>query len=100
MPLSLPIAQFAKNNLDKGIIPVSSQAQTSQVDIKTLKSATSSTLNVLLLVDIGDAGIYKTAKKGGIKTIHYVDYTTEKLWVPLIFLPIYFKRYITTVYGE
>ncbi|MDD3435613.1 MAG: TRL domain-containing protein [Candidatus Gastranaerophilales bacterium] len=98
VPLDLPNAKYNQSN-DK-ILPISSKAVDNKIDIKTLKTAQSSTVNVLGLVDVGDAGIYETARKGRISTIHYIEYTNEKVYVPFIFIPIYFKRYITTIYGE
>lgn len=97
MPLSLPTAKY---NQDNCIFPTSEQAIADNVDIKTLRTARGSTVNVLGLVDMGNAGIYEIARRAGIKTVNYVDVTNEKLYVPLIFFPIYFKRYITTIYGE
>lgn len=99
MPLSLPIAQYNQAQ-DSTLVPISPQARNNQVDIKRLKTYQTSTLNVLCLVEGGNAGIYRTAKKGGINTVHYVETKFERLWIPLGFIPIYFKRNITTVYGE
>jgi len=65
-----------------------------------LKKGTSSRTNVLGLVECGDAGILKAAKDGKITKIHYVEVNKEKLFIPLGFIPIYFDRYITNVYGE
>ena len=67
---------------------------------KTLKSGTSSRTNILGLVEIGNAGIYKAIKNGNIKKIHFVEYNIEKVYIPLVFIPIYFNTYVTTVYGE
>ena len=36
----------------------------------------------------------------GIKKIHYVDTQVSKVYIPLLFLPIYAKETKTIVYGE
>ena len=67
---------------------------------KTLKSGTSSRTNILGLVEIGNAGINKAIKNGNITKIDFVEYNIEKVYIPLVFIPIYFNTYTTTVYGE
>lgn len=99
-PLSLPKARDIDANGGSIIVPLSDDAKNNLVDINKLKTSKSKTTNLLWLVEFGDAGICKTAKKGNIKTIHYVEFTNEKAYVPLIFFPIYCKNYTTTVYGE
>jgi hypothetical protein len=69
-------------------------------DLIGLKKGTSSRTNILGLVEWGDAGVYTAAKDGKIKKIHYIEVNREKLYVPMGFIPIYFNRFITTVYGE
>lgn len=83
-------------NTDNDFVPVSNIDKS-----KTeFKKGTSSRTNVLGLVEWGDAGIYKAAKDGKIKKIYYVEVNREKLYVPMGFIPVYFNRFITTVYGE
>ena len=65
-----------------------------------LKYGEASTSNILGLVEIGDRGIEKAAKNGGIKKIYYVDSKVDKVYLPLGFIPIYFKQTKTIVYGE
>ncbi|MCK7484415.1 MAG: TRL-like family protein [Bacillus subtilis] len=79
---------------ENNIVPVS------QSEYKALKKGTSSRTNILGLVEYGDAGIFKAAKDGRINKIHYIEVTREKLFLPLVWIPIYYDRYITTVYGE
>jgi len=88
LPQSLPTAQYNKG------------AKPETIDIKTSKNSTSWKLNVLGLVDIGNAGIYEAARKGRMKTIYYVDLKKERVWIPVGWIPVCFNRYITTVYGE
>lgn len=61
--------------------------------ISELKKGTSNTLNVLYLVETGDAGIKEAAENGNISQVHYVD---MKIKTVLFF----FQRITTTVYGE
>jgi hypothetical protein len=64
-----------------------------------LKVGISKRINILGLVEIGDSGICRAMKRGNIRKIHYVDYSFEKVYIP-IYIPIYFNRSVTTVYGE
>ena len=52
------------------------------------------------LIDIGDAGIAEAAKNGDITKILYVDSKVSKIFIPLLFIPIYIKERTTKVYGE
>ena len=56
--------------------------------------------NILKLIEIGDSSITAAARNGRIKKIHYVDTQVNKVYVPLLFLPIYAKETKTVVYGE
>lgn len=91
---------YEQKNVKGKIIPISRSAKESKLDIETLKRGKSSRTNYLWVVEVGDAGILKAAKNGGINKIHFVEVTREKLYVPMLFIPIYFDRFITTVYGE
>ena len=57
------------------------------------------TISDILLVGM-NAGIEKAAKQANITQIHYVDTTVSKVYIPLLFIPIYAKTTRTTVYGE
>ena len=70
------------------------------VDLYDLKCGEASSRNILGLVDIGDAGIEEAAKNGGITKIMYVDTKVSKIFIPLLFIPIYIKERTTKVYGE
>jgi len=58
-----------------------------------LKKGTSNSINVLGLVEIGDAGIEEAAKHGNITKIQFVDAKREKLYV-------FYEKLTTVVYGE
>ena len=70
------------------------------VDLTKLRKGESKSTNILLLVDIGDAGIDSAMKNGGITKPLYVDTEIHKLFIPLVFIPIYVKETKTMVYGE
>ena len=72
----------------------------SNVNLSSLKQGKSSKTNILGLVEVGDAGIMAAAKNGGIEKIHYVETNKHKVYVPLLFIPIYVDKLETTVYGE
>ena len=63
------------------------------VSLNNLKKGESSALNILWLVEVGDAGVYKAAKEANIKQIHFID-VREKTVV------FFFRRIRTIVYGE
>lgn len=93
------VAKEANVN-DQNIVPVSNVKQTDE--LKLLKKGESSTIDILNLVQYGDAGINKAVKDGNIKKIHYVEYHKEKVWIPTPFfgIPISFDKWTTIVYGE
>jgi hypothetical protein len=70
------------------------------VDIYKLKRGESASRNILRLIEIGDASINTAARNGRIKKIHYVDTQISKVYIPILFLPIYAKETKTIVYGE
>lgn len=70
------------------------------VDIYKLKRGESASRNILKLIEVGDASISEAARNGRIKKIHYVDTQVSKVYIPLLFLPIYAKETKTIVYGE
>lgn len=72
----------------------------SNINLSSLKQGKSSKTNILGLVEVGDAGIMAAAKNGGIEKIHYVETNKHKVYVPLLFIPIYVDKLETTVYGE
>ena len=71
-----------------------------KADYENLKKGVSSSINILKLIEIGNAGIMEAAEDGGIKKIHHVEVRSHKVFVPLLFLPIYFNEKQTIVYGE
>ena len=70
------------------------------VDLTKLRKGEAKSTNILMLVDIGDAGIDHAMKNGGITKPLYVDTEIHKLFIPLVFIPIYVKETKTIVYGE
>lgn len=70
------------------------------VDLTKLRKGEAKSTNILLLVDIGDSGIDAAMKNGGITKPLYVDTEIHKLFIPLVFIPIYVKETKTMVYGE
>ena len=79
---------------------VSRQTTSQRPNLNNLKSGESSARNILQLIEIGNASIDSAAKNGGITKIHYVDTQINKVYIPLVFLPIYTKEIKTIVYGE
>ena len=67
---------------------------------QTLKTGMSATTNFLGLIEVGNASIDSAAKRANITKIHYVDTNVSKVYIPLLFIPIYAKTIRTTVYGE
>lgn len=93
LPFSVPTKI---EDLQKNIAPTTNKPN----NLEQLKKGTSTKTNVFGLVEWGNAGIMKAAKDGRISKISYVQTTTEKLFVPLLIIPVYMDRYTTTVYGE
>jgi hypothetical protein len=62
-------------------------------DLKGLKKGSSSTTNILFVVEIGDASIDEAAKKAGIKKISYVDMNEKSVF-------IFWRQLTINVYGE
>lgn len=62
-------------------------------DLSRLKKGESDAINVLWVVEVGDAGVDKAAKNAGIKEISYIDVREQTIF-------IFFKKITTTVYGE
>ncbi len=75
-------------------------ATKNDIDRSTLRSGTSCARNILGIAEVGDASIEEAAKKADITKIKYVDTKISKVYVPLLFIPIYVKEIKTTVYGE
>ena len=91
-PVSVPLSEYAQTD------PEVTQPQ--EIDLKKLKTAKVSNVNVLGLIKVGDAGIYKAAKKAGMNNVYYVDVINQKVYIPILFIPVYFKKTVTTIYGE
>lgn len=70
------------------------------LNLNGLKCGEATTNNILGLVETGNRGIQVAAKNGGITKIHYVDTKVNKVYIPLVFIPIYVKQTKTIVYGE
>ena len=81
-------------------VDVAKDTENTMPAINELKRGEAVTTNIFGLVEVGDRGIQKAAKNGGIKKIHYVDSKIDKVYIPLVFIPIYMKQVRTTVYGE
>lgn len=73
---------------------------TENINLSELKKGESVTRNILYLVESGNAGIERAAKKGGITKIKYIDSQTRKVFIPFGFIPILVKETKTIVYGE
>lgn len=73
--------------------PVTATGVESPKDLTTLKKGQSSALNVLGVVEIGDAGINKAASEVNIQKVNYIDINEKTVF-------IFFRRITTTVYGE
>jgi hypothetical protein len=69
-------------------------------ELKNLKKGETSSRNFFHLVEVGNAGINRAAKKGGITNIKYVDTRTSKIYIPFFFIPIAARETRTIVYGE
>lgn len=75
-------------------------ADSEMPSLEGLKTGESAVNNILGLVETGDGSIEAAARNGGITQIHYVDHQINKVYVPLIFIPVYVKQTKTIVYGE
>ncbi|DAA84911.1 TPA: hypothetical protein CPT87_07220 [Candidatus Gastranaerophilales bacterium HUM_5] len=69
-------------------------------NLSELRCGISTASNILGLVETGDASIEAAAKNGGITNIHYVDTKIGKVYIPLLFIPVYVKETKTLVYGD
>lgn len=81
-------------------VALAENARPTDEELKKLKKGIVNTGNIFMLIEAGDAGIMAAAKKAGITKIHYVDTRVSKIYVPLLFIPIYIKNKETIVYGE
>lgn len=64
-----------------------------KIDLAKLKFGSSDSINVLWCVEVGDAGIEKAMKNGGINKISFIDINEKTFF-------IFFKKITTIVYGE
>lgn len=69
-------------------------------NLSELKCGVSTASNILGLVETGNVSIEAAAKNGGITNIQYVDTKIKKVYIPLLFIPIYVKETKTLVYGN
>ncbi|MCK7484414.1 MAG: TRL-like family protein [Bacillus subtilis] len=74
--------------------PVTATGVTSPGDLNSLRQGKAVALNVLGLVEIGDAGVYKAARDANIKKVNFIDVNEKAV------LFFFFRRITTTVYGE
>ena len=51
-------------------------------------------------INWGDCSLNAAMKNGGITKPLYVDTEIHKVFIPLVFIPIYVKETKTIVYGE
>ena len=72
--------------------PVTATGVTNE-DLSALKKGEASTINVLLCVEVGDAGIDKAAKDAGITKISHIDINEKSVF-------IFFRKLTVYVYGE
>lgn len=69
-------------------------------NLSELRCGVATTTNILGLIETGDASIEAAARNSGIKNIQYVDTKIGKIYIPLLFIPIYVKETKTIVYGN
>lgn len=69
-------------------------------NLSELRCGISTASNTLGLVETGDASNEAAAKNGGITNIQYVDTKIGKVYIPLLFIPVYVKETKTLVYGD
>lgn len=63
------------------------------LDITKLKKGSSSTNNILFIVEVGDASIDEAVKKAGISKISYIDMNEKSVF-------IFWRQLTVNVYGE
>lgn len=95
IPASIPV-----NMAQEGQPNDSLSSADKKMDLYKLKRGEATKANILGLVEMGDAGIEKAAKNGNITKIYYVDSKKSKLYIPILFIPIYARATTTYVYGE
>lgn len=61
-----------------------------------LKKGESTSLNIMGLVEMGDAGFMTACKNGNISKIYFTDSKKERLWAYYFF----YEKLTTIVYGE
>lgn len=61
-----------------------------------LKKGESSSVNIMGLVEMGNAGLLEAVKNGNISKIYFVDSKKERLWAYYFF----YEKLTTIVYGE
>lgn len=72
--------------------PVTATGLSNQ-DLYRLKQGSSTTKNILFLVETGDASIDKAAKRAGITKISHIDVHEYSIF-------IFYRKLTVTVYGE
>jgi hypothetical protein len=100
--LILSIVTFLSSNIAsnaRGLLytntnyPVTATGVQSPDDLDSLKEGESSSLNILGLVETGDASINKAAKDANIKNINFIDVNVKSIF-------LFYTRITTHVYGE
>lgn len=90
---------YVKNNGE--LTPISEEAKNNQIGIKNLKYSFSIREKVMGFIPIGrKAAIDRIAKDGGVTKVHYVHYVKKRGVFFVVFIPIPFSTYTTTVLGE
>jgi hypothetical protein len=85
---------------DNCFVPVTSFEKNKRQNLLFLKSGKASVINIMKLVQWGDAGVYQAAMNGKITKVYYIEVNRKKLFIPYTKFPIYISKDITTVYGE
>lgn len=108
MSITTAHAMQTENYFDYGLFytnnsfptDISKNTNDNSPQLDKLKQGEAVSNKLLGLVEIGDRSINTAAKNGGIKKIHYIDTKICKVYIPIIFIPIYAKQTKTIVYGE
>jgi hypothetical protein len=73
--------------------PITATGASNGQSPSSLKKGTGQSMNILGLVETGDAGIREAASNGGVKKIHFIDVNEKSVF-------FFFRKITTTVYGE
>lgn len=82
-------------------VSVAADINNENEDLLDLTSGNSKSRNFFKLVEVGNAGIHKAVKRGGLKRISIVTTRIHKINIPLfVYVPLYYKETKTVVYGN